>query len=206
VFGAVVVHAEDNLEEAIVEVTPRDANSDVLARTTVQLRDSTLTVHGPKPRGGLFDLPLFAGSRSRIEDALDVVITVPSATPVRITTLSADVTLHGRVGAADIASGATCVEAEQVDGDLRVRCDSGPIRIGLVTGSAGQPALHHPDEQVISWVGPAGCRQRQADEVPGDGVLEDSGQEVIRHLSRISIPSSVASMPAGHIDARSWNR
>ena len=66
---------------------------------------------------------------------------------------------------------------------------------GPVTGSAGQPTLNHPHQQMIARIGPSGRRQRQADEVPAEVVFKDAGQEVVRHLSRISIRSPVVSMP-----------
>jgi hypothetical protein len=134
-FGSLIVRAEDNLTEAQVTLTARDPESDVLSRTTVEMRGSSLTVLGPKPRGGLLDLPVF-GTRIRGQDALDIEVVVPSGTDLKVATFAAEVTAHGRTGGADIASGSTTVELEHVDGDARVRFGSGPVTIHKIRGSA----------------------------------------------------------------------
>jgi hypothetical protein len=133
-FGSVTVHAEEGLREAHVALEPRDPDSDVAERTTVEQRGSTLIVHSPKPRGTFFDLPLFGG-RSADRDAVDVVLTVPSGTPLKVATFGADVAVHGRCGSADIAAGATSIQLDDVDGDLRLRYGSGPARARHVGGS-----------------------------------------------------------------------
>lgn len=133
-FGTITVHADDGVTEATVTISPRDPGSDTEARTTVEMRGSTLVVHGPKPRGTVFDIPIFGGRRSD-RDALDVEITVPAGSTLRIASWGADVTVTGRSGMADIASGATTVAVEHVDGDLRLRYGSGPARVERVSGS-----------------------------------------------------------------------
>jgi hypothetical protein len=132
-FGTITVHADDGVTEAKVAVTPRDPDSDTADRTTVEMRGTTLVVHGPKPRGTVFDIPVFAGRRER--DALDVDITVPAGTTMKIASWGADVVVTGRAGASDIASGSTAITLEQVDGDLRLRYGSGPAQIQRVTGA-----------------------------------------------------------------------
>jgi hypothetical protein len=134
-FGSLVVRAEDDLAEAQVTLTAREPDSDVLSRTTVEMRGSSLIVHGPKPRGGLLELPVFGG-RNRNRDAMDIEVVVPSGTDLKVATFAADVSVHGRTGNADIASGSTTVELEHVDGDARVRFGSGPVTIGKIRGSA----------------------------------------------------------------------
>ena len=132
-FGSVTVHADDGVREATVALTPRDPDSDYASRTVVELRQRTLIVHGPKPRGTLFDIPVFTGRRSD-RDALDVEITVPAGTTMKIGSWGADVVVTGRAGTADIASGSTTVTLEHVDGDLRLRYGSGPARVQRVSG------------------------------------------------------------------------
>lgn len=132
-FGSINVHANDDVGEASVTVNPRDPDSDYAARTVVEMRQSTLVVHGPKPRGALFDIPMFTGRRSE-RDALDVEITVPAGTTMKLGSWGADIDVTGRAGTADIASGSTAVTLEQVDGDLRLRYGSGPARVKRVSG------------------------------------------------------------------------
>jgi hypothetical protein len=133
-YGSITVHAEDGVREASVEVTPRDPDSDIAERVRVDMRGTTLIVHGPKPRS-VFDLPLFSG-RFAGRDAVDVEITVPSATPIRVASLAADVVVQGRCGSTDIAGGAASTQLDEVEGDLRLRYGSGPARVQRVTGSA----------------------------------------------------------------------
>jgi hypothetical protein len=133
--GSLVVRAEEGLTEARATLTPREPGSDVLARTTVEMSGSTLTVHGPKTRGGVFDLPVFGG-RSRAVDALDVEVVVPAGSPLKASTMSATVTTYGRLGSVDIAAGSTTVELDDIDGDARVRSGAGAVHIATITGSA----------------------------------------------------------------------
>ncbi len=46
--GAIVVRAEDDVDTAQVELIPRREDSDVLARTRVDMDGRTLTIRGPK--------------------------------------------------------------------------------------------------------------------------------------------------------------
>jgi hypothetical protein len=133
-MGTITVHADDGVTEAKVVLTARDAKSDYVERTTVELSGSTLVVHGPKPRGPLFDLPVFAG-RFGERDAVDADITVPAGTPIKIASWGADVVVKGQAGTTDIMSGSTTTEIDDVDGDLRLRYGSGPARARRVTGS-----------------------------------------------------------------------
>jgi hypothetical protein len=133
-YGSITVHAEDGVGDATVALTPRDPDSDITEHIKVDLRGSTLIVHGPKPRT-VFDLPLFSG-RLTGRDAVDVDITVPSATAIKISSFGADIVVHGRCGTADIAGGTTSTQLDDVDGDLRLRYGSGPARVQRVTGSA----------------------------------------------------------------------
>lgn len=122
-FGSVVVRAHDDVSEAIVALTPRTPGSDIADRTIAEMRGRTLTVRSPKPK-------------FLEHDALDVEMTVPSGTALKMSTYGADITVIGRSGGADVASGATSIELDQVDGDLRLRYGSGPARVHRVTGAA----------------------------------------------------------------------
>ena len=125
--GSFRVTALDDLSEATVVVSAGSA--DLLDRTTVELRGTTLRITSPRP-GGILDL-----FGARPEDALDVEITVPSATPLKVSCVSADVVVTGRCGHADIATGTSQVSADFVDGELRLRNGSGHCEVARVSGS-----------------------------------------------------------------------
>jgi hypothetical protein len=127
--GSFRVTALDGATEASVTLTARIETSDVLERTTVELQNSTLQIISPR-QGGVFEL---FGGRNR--DAIDVEVTVPSGTALKISTVTADVTVIGRCGTADVASGASEFTADHVDGDLRLRYGSGNSHIDQVAGS-----------------------------------------------------------------------
>ena len=127
--GSLRVRAVDGLTEASVTLTARSGPPEILDRTTVELRGATLQISTPR-QGGIFDL---FGGRSR--DALDIEVTVPSGTPLKISSFTADVTVTGRSGSADIAAGAADIVADHVDGDLRLRYGGGNSSVERVTGS-----------------------------------------------------------------------
>jgi hypothetical protein len=135
--GSFTVRAQDDCEEATVTLAPRDKSggggSDFRQRTVVELRGTALVVMTPR-QGGVFDLGLLGG-RGRRHDAIDVTVTVPTGTPVKVSAFTADVTLEGRTGTADVAVGSSAISVEHVDGDLRLRFGSGSARVGRVTGS-----------------------------------------------------------------------
>jgi hypothetical protein len=130
--GSLIVTAQDDLTEAVVTLTPRSKDSDILDRMVVELRGPTLYVTAPR-QGGIFDLPIFGGRREK--DAVDLTVTVPSGTAIKASSYTADVTVHGRCGGADIASGASDINLEHVDGDLRIRYGSGSCVAERVDGS-----------------------------------------------------------------------
>lgn len=129
--GSLTVHTQEDLTEARVELTPRHSNSDILERIVVELNGQTLFVTAPR-EGGLFDLP-FLASRSR--DAIDVLVCVPTATAVKVSTFSANVVLRGLVGDVDVACAAADFGADHIGGDLRLRYGSGTCKIVQVDGS-----------------------------------------------------------------------
>jgi hypothetical protein len=135
--GSLTINARDDLSEARVEITSDEGDSPMLERITVEMQGKTLSIQAPR-QGGIFDLPLFngpfGGGRGN-RDAVDVVVTVPSTTAMKISTFTADVTVHGRSGGVDIGSGSTRVELDQVDGDLRLRFGHGSAVVAQVSGS-----------------------------------------------------------------------
>jgi hypothetical protein len=132
--GSVLVHAEEGVTQASVTLTARRAGSDVVERTTVEMRGPTLVVSGPLPRGGLFDVAVLT-RRSRDHDGMDVEITVPAGTAMSIASQAGDIAVTGRSGSADIATGSSSLRLDEVDGDLRLRYGSGPATVGRVKGS-----------------------------------------------------------------------
>lgn len=129
--GSITVHAEDDLAEASVTLTALSKGSDIVDRIAVDMSGRTLSIIAPR-KGGVFDLPFF-GNHGR--EAVDVVVTVPTRTATKITVFTADVTVRGRIGGADIASGASRIDLDCVDGDLRLRYGSGTCTVAEVTGA-----------------------------------------------------------------------
>lgn len=131
--GSLTVHALDGLTEASVTLVPRVDDSDIVERTVVELRGSTLYVTSPR-QGGIFDLPILGGRRHH-RNAMDVTVTLPSGSAVKATTSTADISVDGRCGSADIASGGSTISLDEVDGDLRLRYGRSSCQVGRVSGS-----------------------------------------------------------------------
>jgi len=132
--GSVSINAVPDLGEATVELVARDPGSTVLNRTTVELHGRTLSIQGPKTRGGVFDLPVFG--RGKDADALDITVSIPAGSTIKVATMTGDVSTVGRIGDADIGCGASAVCLDEIQGNLRLRFGSGAIRVGTVSGSA----------------------------------------------------------------------
>ena len=130
--GAVTVDARDDLEQASVELTGADGDTAELDQIVVVKQGPTLTVAAPR-QGGIFDLG-FLGAR-RGKGGVDVRVVVPSGTAVKISTVTADITLTGRVAGADLAFGSASAAADHVDGDLRLRFGNGSVHVARVAGS-----------------------------------------------------------------------
>lgn len=130
--GSVTVDAQDDLTEASVTLEPGVQGADILAQTVVQMRGPTLVVHSPR-QGGIFDLPIFGGSRDH--HGIDMRIVVPSGTAVKISAFTAPISITGRVGGADLAFAAAEAAVGHVDGDLRLRFGSGTAEAAHVGGS-----------------------------------------------------------------------
>jgi hypothetical protein len=131
-YGSITVATHEVLTEAVVRLVPRDHQSDVLDRVTVEMHGQTLLVTGPR-QDGLADL---IGRWRRDRDEIDAVIEVPTGTAIKISAASEDVTITGRCGDTDLATTAGRISLDTVDGNLRLRYGSANSRIGVVTGSA----------------------------------------------------------------------
>jgi hypothetical protein len=130
--GSFTVTEQDGLTEATVTLAPRSKDSDVLKTTAVEMRGNTLAIVAAR-QGGIFDLGMLGGRRQR--EAIDITVAVPSGTAVKISAVTADITVTGRSGSADIASGSSTISLGDIDGDLRLRYGSGTARVGNVSGS-----------------------------------------------------------------------
>jgi hypothetical protein len=129
--GGLTVRCLDELSEARVELTARPGAEDYLERITVDMTDGTLTVAAPR-QGGVFDL---FGDVWRKSPGVDVAVTLPSGTPLKISTFTADVRAEGRCGNTDVAAGSARVELDEVDGDLRLRSGNAQSAVNRVRGS-----------------------------------------------------------------------
>jgi DUF4097 and DUF4098 domain-containing protein YvlB len=127
--GSCRVEARDGITEATVTLTARGDQS-ALERATIDMRGNVLVVVLPR-QGGIFDL--FA--KKGLRDGVDVAVVVPTGTPVKISSFTGDIALIGRVGTADLATGAATITADDVDGNLRLRFGSGTADIGHVRGN-----------------------------------------------------------------------
>lgn len=136
--GQLTVTAVDELDTATVTLRPRrgvgltkGATNEAIERMVVELRGPTLFVTAPR-QGGIFDM---LGGWRREKDAVDVEVTVPSGTALKVSTFTADVRVVGRCGGADVSTGAASITLEQVDGDLLLRYGSGTSDVEQVSGS-----------------------------------------------------------------------
>lgn len=135
--GALEVHAVETAVSRVV-VTGRDADE-----VRVELTGDTLTVRGPQQRLGF----LGTGTTS-----LQVEVTVPQESPLVVRTGSAEVRVHGPVGATQVRSGSGNVHLDSIGeavvetgsgdvridaahADLRVKCGSGDVSIGDAEGA-----------------------------------------------------------------------
>lgn len=129
--GSVTVHTVADATTATVELLPGTGAEDQVGRFTVDLSGPTLTV--ASPRGTT--VSELAGRLVRPAVEVDVVVTVPVGTAVKIETSKAPITLTGRCGGGDIATSTGAVSLGHVDGDLLLRIGHADIRTARVSGS-----------------------------------------------------------------------
>jgi len=190
--GSITVTAQDDITEANVTVTPRGASTaqDTLDRLTVEMDGPTLSISVPR-QGGIFDM---ISSWRREQDALDVAVVVPAGTALKISTFTATVSVTGRCGGADIASGGSTITLDHVAGDLLLRYGNGTSDVtqvdGDVTIRSGSGSVH------LGHVGgalEAGC---------GKGTLEvDTVRGSVR--SRAGSGDAVLNAVYGNVDLAS---
>lgn len=130
--GSLTVHCADDLTEARVEMRSHKGSGEFLERITVEMDGPTLTINAPR-QGGVFDL---FGDRWRTGASVDIDVTVPSGTALKISSFTADITVVGRCAGADVATGTGRVQLEHVDGDLRLRYGASSCSVARVGGSA----------------------------------------------------------------------
>ena len=126
--GSLTITARDGLAEATVILS--GADPDVLDRCAVEMRGTALAVVAP--RQAVSDL---RGAWRKDRNAIHAAIEVPTGTAVKLATATADITVHGPVGTADIATGHATIDLGSVLGDLRLRTGNGESRVGTVAGS-----------------------------------------------------------------------
>lgn len=126
--GSLTVVARDDLAAATVTLSGPDP--DVLARCAVEMRGRAIVVVASRP--GVSDL---MGAWRKDRNAVYVSVEVPASTTAKLATATADITVHGRLGTTDVATGHAAVDLGDIDGDLRLRTGNGHSRVGAVTGS-----------------------------------------------------------------------
>ncbi|MEV0729041.1 DUF4097 family beta strand repeat-containing protein [Polymorphospora sp. NPDC050346] len=123
--GALDIVAEKR-DTATVDVRPyadNDQSRSLAERTTVEMRDDTLTVTTPHS-SGLF----------RRSGGVHVEIRVPEDSTVQVKAASADVDCRGRYTAASVDAASGRVRAEHVTGDATLHSSSGDVTVGRVEG------------------------------------------------------------------------
>lgn len=121
--GRVTVRAVEDADELVVTVDPLDEVAEQLIdRVEVEVTRSHLRVTAPERR--LLRTPSFA-----------IEVQTPPGAAVRIAVASADVTLTGRLGRAELTSASGDVAVEHC-AELQVRSASGDTRVELVDGAA----------------------------------------------------------------------
>lgn len=126
--GEVLVDCVDDLDDAVITLTPRTAGSRAVAETVIALRGDQLSVTAPKPTG-------IGGFLNRGRDRVDVTMVVPSGTAVTLGSYAGSITVRGRCGRADIGTGSSSVTLDEVDGDLQLRCGQATCWVERVNGS-----------------------------------------------------------------------
>jgi DUF4097 and DUF4098 domain-containing protein YvlB len=138
--GALEITAEER-DTAVVDVRPHDDRPDsheAAERTTVELRDGTLTVSAPD-----------GGWLARHPAALSITIRVPLDSRLRLKTASAGVACRGRFASLDANGASGDMLLEHVTGDAKVRISSGDLTAGQVdgelqvSGAAGDVTAEH---------------------------------------------------------------
>ena len=182
--GSVTVEAREGVDELVVDITPLDGAAEQLVdRIGLFFTHARLQVEVPERR--LLRTPSFAIS----------VLTPPDA-DVRVATASADTTLRGRLGTAELTSASGDIAVEQC-GRLELRTASGDGRIGTATGPV-TAATASGDLRVGSAA--AGFKGRTAS---GDIAVEEATGDV--SLSTASGDLTISRIDAGSVQAKTMS-
>lgn len=117
--GQVTVDAGESTQST-VEVTGERADEAVIEQD-----GRTISVIGPKQRSGF-----------RREPALNVTVTVPTASQLVVRTGSADIAASGTFGLTELKSGSGDVELDTVHASAAIETGSGDIAVGRVSEDA----------------------------------------------------------------------
>jgi hypothetical protein len=136
--GSVTVEGRDGVDELTVQITPLDSAAEqLLDRVDLFFTHARLKVEAPERR--LLRTPGFA-----------ISVIAPPDTAVRVATASADTTLRGRLGEAELTSASGDVAVDECV-TLELRTASGDTRVGSVAGRA-----RHGSASGDLWIGSVG--------------------------------------------------
>lgn len=177
--GNLTVHSDD-VVDTTVDVNGRDADA-----TVVEVRGDRVVVVAPQRRTGFLN-----GSHD-----LEVHVTLPHDSRLTTKLGSADVTVSGRIGEAEVRTGSGDVQIEQLSADALVETGSGDIEVGEVRGDllvksgsgdvhvgrldgAGSVSTGSGDVHVDS-----AARPLQAKSGSGDMVVDEAQQDLALHTA-----------------------
>jgi hypothetical protein len=129
--ATITVHEVPETQQASVRVLASEGSADLTGRCTVELSGDTLRVSMPKMG---FDGGHRHG-RGRHADGVDIELSVPSRSGLRVRNFLGSVTVHGTTGDVDIASGAADISIDSIEGSLRVRQGTGRSELGFTRGA-----------------------------------------------------------------------
>jgi hypothetical protein len=133
--GSLFVETADDLATATVCLSPSRGAEDLADQFTVEMVGPTLTVAAP-PEARRAGIVSRWRERQRSREGVAVSITVPTGTALKIETSGAPITVTGRCGGADVATGSCAIVLGHVDGDLLLSYGSAVSRVDRVSGSA----------------------------------------------------------------------
>ncbi len=134
--GSVIVQTAENLATATVGLEADHGVEDLAEQFTVKLVGPTLTVAAPREDGRAGIITRRRRQRPGWCEGVVVTVTVPTGTALKIMTADAPITVTGRCGGADIATGSGGISLGHVDGDLLLGFGSAVSRVDRVSGSA----------------------------------------------------------------------
>jgi Putative adhesin len=139
--GSLTVHAREELAEARVTIRSRAADLSIDGLFRVELTGDRLEVVEQSDQGSFLQAVLGGDLRSFTRDRMfgrtevDIVVELPAGSTTKVTAMSAAVTSTGRIGTTAVNSGASSVELDLVDGELKLHGGSGSVTVNRLTGS-----------------------------------------------------------------------